>query len=216
VWPARTPSGTFSFEPCDSRAASGPSVRGPAEAAICSYVTPMSFVRRSVRVRGRSHRPPPRVEVSAQKIGFFKRHCLTACNIPTCRAHSGDHNALWYTVRVILLETLHACNCDFFFRSCTTPKLGELCRGVAPKDAPRGSLGCTCCDVLWGDVLLLAEPKLVVRARRSLTIPYVTIPRPARHMTHNYDARPRGGRSVSRPVPSNWKPRNIICEILNP
>ena len=29
------------------------------------------------------------LEGSAQKIDFLKRHDLTACDIPTCRAHSG-------------------------------------------------------------------------------------------------------------------------------
>ena len=33
---------------------------------------------------------------------FVKTHSLTVCDIPTCRAHSGDHNALWYTVRVCI------------------------------------------------------------------------------------------------------------------
>ena len=54
------------------------------------------------------------LEGSAQKIDFLKRHDLTACDIPTCRAHSGDHNAPWYTVRVILFEELHACNVLIF------------------------------------------------------------------------------------------------------
>ena len=60
-------------------------------------------------MRGRAG-PALAVEGSAQKIDFLKRHDLTACDIPTCRAHSGDHNAPWYTVRVILFEELHACN----------------------------------------------------------------------------------------------------------
>ena len=67
----------------------------------------------------------------------MKRHDLTACDIPTCRAHSGDHNAPWYTVRVILFEELHACNVLNFFRARSRawcPKLGELCRGVAPAE----------------------------------------------------------------------------------
>ena len=89
-----------------------------------------------------------RLEGSAQKIDFLKRHDLTACDIPTCRAHSGDHNAPWYTVRVILFEELHACNVLNFFRARSRawcPKLGELCRGVAPAEhrllVPVGSEG---------------------------------------------------------------------------
>ena len=44
------------------------------------------------------------IGVSAPQIDFLKRHDLTACDIPTCIAHSGDHNAPWYTLWVILLE----------------------------------------------------------------------------------------------------------------
>ena len=73
------------------------------------------------------------VGVSAQKIDFLKRQDLTACDIPTCRAHSEDHNAPWYTVRVILFEELHACIVLKIFRALPA-KLGELCRGVAPAE----------------------------------------------------------------------------------
>jgi hypothetical protein len=74
----------------------------------------------------------------------------TPCNKHSqlCRAHSGDHNAPWYTVRVILFEELHACNVLNFFRARSRawcPKLGELCRGVAPAEhrllVPVGSEG---------------------------------------------------------------------------
>ena len=74
-----------------------------------------------------------RLEGSAQKIDFLKRHDLTACDIPTCRAHSGDHNAPWYTVRVILFEELHACNVLIFLglRHSTCLTAAEMAEAAA-------------------------------------------------------------------------------------
>jgi hypothetical protein len=73
------------------------------------------------------------IEGSAQKIDFLKRHDLTACDIPTCRAHSGDHNAPWYTVRVILFEELHACNVLIFLglRHSTCLTAAEMAEAAA-------------------------------------------------------------------------------------
>jgi hypothetical protein len=98
-------SGKAFDRPSDRRRSYGPAGGpGPAPAGRL----PIPVPRRRACHRARTSEPAAwssylraataGLEGSAQKIDFLKRHDLTACDIPTCRAHSGDHNAPWYTV----------------------------------------------------------------------------------------------------------------------
>ena len=93
---------------------------------------------------------------SVQKLDFLKRHDLTACDIPTCSAHSGDQNAPWYTVRVILFVELHACNVLTFFRHPSDPWASDEFMSASPGSNHILGLifGCLiCCSrCAWSDV----------------------------------------------------------------